>query len=244
MQAWINDCLQNHSSCHKPLKGIAIRKRLLDLRDDSIVLREHVSENTVYACLSHCWGNSAIVKTTKANIHDFKMDIQFSSLSRTFQEAVEICRRLGVWFLWIDSLCIIQDDDEDWRYQAAQMADIYEQARFTVAATKAQDGSKGCFSIADPGHISKAVPGWEGLFVRRHVRAFPREYYEYTGGPINVLPLFDRGWTYQEQILSPRLLHFCDSEVVWQCKRGIKQEGGGGLYDPEHDDRPWNNPSE
>jgi hypothetical protein len=242
MRGWIVDCVQNHPSCHKPSKGIPIRKRLLDLRGDSIVLREDLGADTAYACLSHCWGQKAVTKATKANIHDFKENIQFDSLSRTFQDAVEICRRLGIWFLWIDSLCIIQDKDEDWRYQAAQMADIYEQAYFTIAATKAKDGSKGCFSLADPGHISKAIREREGLFVRRHVHAFPEEYESYNGGHVGVAPLFERGWTYQEQLLSPRLLHFCESEVVWQCKRGIRQEGGGGFYNSGHDKILWNNP--
>jgi hypothetical protein len=131
--------------------------------------------------------------------------------------------------LWIDCLCIIQDDDDDWKLQAAQMAHIYEQAHFTIAATKAEDGSQGCFSLTDPEYISKAIPGWETISVRRHVHAFPYEYYEFTGGSTGSAPLFDRGWTYQEQLLSPRLIHFCDSEVVWQCKRGIRQEGGGGF---------------
>jgi hypothetical protein len=129
--------------------------------------------------------------------------------------------------LWIDCLCIIQDDDDDWKLQAAQMAHIYEQAHFTIAATKAEDGSQGCFSLTDPEYISKAIPGWETISVRRHVHAFPYEYYEFTGGSTGSAPLFDRGWTYQEQLLSPRLIHFCDSEVVWQCKRGIR--GGGGF---------------
>ncbi len=80
-------------------------------------------------------------------------------LTRTFQDAVDVCRRLDVGYIWIDSLCIVQDSKEDWDAESIKMADTYENAFVTIAATKSQDGSGGCYSERDPGHVDcKPIP--------------------------------------------------------------------------------------
>lgn len=86
-----------------------------------------------------------MVQTTSATIAQRKKAIPFSQLPRTFQEATSIIRRLGFRYLWIDSLCIIQDDEADWQRESAQMADIYAKAALTVAASGSQDSKGGCF---------------------------------------------------------------------------------------------------
>lgn len=86
-----------------------------------------------------------MIRTTSATIAQRKKAIPFSQLPRTFQEATSIIRRLGFRYLWIDSLCIIQDDEADWQRESAQMADIYAKAALTVAASASQDSKGGCF---------------------------------------------------------------------------------------------------
>ncbi|KAK7715694.1 hypothetical protein SLS63_011281 [Diaporthe eres] len=121
------------------------------------VLRKNVTKMR-YACLSHCWGNpqeicqtrrpdieepkdNLEVHTGRGNIEKSKDDlgglkVPLDALTKTFQDAVEVCRSLKIKYIWIDSLCIIQNNPEDWENEAARMADIYENAYITIAATK------------------------------------------------------------------------------------------------------------
>ncbi|ENH67407.1 hypothetical protein FOC1_g10010677 [Fusarium oxysporum f. sp. cubense race 1] len=150
IQSWIKECVGTHEGCRSQIQdqsaSFICPKRLLDLSNGTLVLRENLGQNLRYACLSHCWGKIKIVKTTTQTIGSFKTEVPLDQLSKTFRDAVDICRSLGIIYLWIDSLCIIQDSPEDWREQAAQMADVYQHSFLTIAATKSHDGSQGCFS--------------------------------------------------------------------------------------------------
>ncbi|KAK3938227.1 heterokaryon incompatibility, partial [Diplogelasinospora grovesii] len=95
--------------------------------------------------LSHCWCKHRLLTTRKENISEHCKEIQFASLPETFQDAVTVTRTLGVQYLWIDSLCIIQDDPDDWRRGSVQMGSIYRDAAITIAASGAKDGTEGCF---------------------------------------------------------------------------------------------------
>ncbi|KAL5435342.1 hypothetical protein PMIN07_006641 [Paraphaeosphaeria minitans] len=234
IKLWLDDCVQHHPGCDKGQSHLERPKRLLDLRNNDIVLVDNPGNSLTYACLSHCWGKTPMFKTTKAKLEEHKSHILLNELSQTFQDAVEICRRLGIFYLWIDSLCIIQDDADDWQLHAAQMADIYEHGLATIAATRSPDGSGGCFSKTEEPYMGKEIPGYRGIFVRKHARDFSMN---------NAAPLFSRAWTYQELKLSPRLVHFVDQEVMWQCKRGVRQKGGGGgFFDSFHEQNIWNSP--
>ena len=209
-------------------RAVASPKRLLDLRGGAVVLRED-PQHQKYACLSHCWGaNASFVKTISATLNAFKTNIPWECLTATFRDAITICRRLGISFLWIDSLCIIQDSDEDWRDQAGRMADIYENAYLTLAATKSRDGSGGCFAETDAKYIAKLVPGYQHIFVRQEVPKFPSHWtdFEPPAGRHGEWPLLNRAWVYQEMRLSPRVLHFCAEEAVWVCRTAQRSESG------------------
>jgi hypothetical protein len=88
-----------------------------------------------YAALSHCWGSNLTYKTSKDTLGSRKKAIVWSDLPATFQDAITICHELDVQYMWIDSLCIIQDSDEDWEEESAKMGTIYENAWITIAAT-------------------------------------------------------------------------------------------------------------
>jgi hypothetical protein len=137
-----------------------------------------------YACLSHCWGSGAdIVKTLQDNFQTHStVGVEIDALPATFRDAVEICRKLHITFLWIDSLCIVQDIDDDWRRQAASMADIYENSHITIAASAAKSPTEGCFRERDEFSAGQALPAYPGVYVRRS----PDDAYDW--------PLLKRGW--------------------------------------------------
>jgi hypothetical protein len=144
---WIKSCDEDHtcltSTVHK------LPRRVLDVRNNRVCLYESGNEVTRYVCLSHCWGtraSSTILRTTLETYDLFKVDIPWAHLPRTFQDAIDFVRRLDVAFLWIDSLCIVQDDSVDWQQQSANMASIYQNAYITLAATVSGDASGGCYT--------------------------------------------------------------------------------------------------
>ena len=114
---WFQQCLSSHTRCQSRVNNLHVRSqmptRLLDLSDNKVILRERATVQH-YACLSHCWGSGAsILKTTLATKQGFQKQIPWDSLPTTFTDAIDVCRKLGLDYLWIDSLCIIQDCNED-----------------------------------------------------------------------------------------------------------------------------------
>ena len=146
IRTWIQQCEEIHTECRRHEDDRAyMPKRVLDVRSNAVVPREGVAP-APYICLSHCWGppNKQIIRTLSSNIHSFLKHVPWDDLSNTFQDAIDITRRLDVDYIWIDSLCIIQEDRDDWKEESVKMADIYENAFLTIAATKSRDGSGGC----------------------------------------------------------------------------------------------------
>ncbi|OTA97108.1 hypothetical protein M434DRAFT_27179 [Hypoxylon sp. CO27-5] len=218
IESWVQDCLSEHEKCSIPFQSSYFPKRVLDVRNDHIVLREELNE-TRYACLSHCWGPSqSPIKTLTTTIDDFRKEIPWSALSKTFQDAVDICRRLGIDYIWIDSICIIQDSDEDWDIESMKMADIYENAYLTIAATKSTDGTGGCYASTDPETVF-CRPIVENLVYCRKKPPEFNQFYRHKDWP-----LLSRAWVYQEMRLSPRVLHFGAEEVLWQCRTCRRSE--------------------
>ncbi|KAF5009909.1 hypothetical protein FDECE_3894 [Fusarium decemcellulare] len=228
IQSWINQCVTAHEGCRPQIQhsssSFVCPKRLLDLSKGSLILPENIEQERCYACLSHCWGtHTNVVKTTKQTLESFRTLIPWDQLPKTFQDAIEICRRLGILYLWIDSLCIIQDSAEDWKEQAAQMADIYQNSFLTLAATKSRDGSGGCLSDTSSHYVAKLVPGYQDIYVRQRPPLFPDHWTQLDN---NNYPLLNRAWIYQETRLSPRVLHFCSEEVIWVCRTSQRSESG------------------
>lgn len=121
-----------------------------------------------------------------------------------------ITRRLGVRYLWIDSLCILQDDNEDWEREAANMAQVYSQPLVTLAASAASDGSQGFlrakpkYSPIEIGYPSGTLGAVHNVFVGYLFNRFQ----SLTKGPLST-----RGWTLQERVLSPRTLHYGSDQL-------------------------------
>jgi hypothetical protein len=142
-------------------------------------------------------------------------------LPRTFQEAIDIIRRLGVRYLWIDALCIIQGDTTDWLREAPQMVSIYQNAYLAVAATASSDSNGGCYRTTPSECYERkfmygSKRGGIPVYVREAIPHFDGHSTDEVAG--REFPLLQRAWVYQERILSSRMLHFCNKELLLECK--------------------------
>ena len=178
-----------------------------------------------YIALSHCWGGSTPpCLTTTKTIESNKRGIRWSSLPRTFSDAIHVARELGIRYLWIDFLFILQDDDADWKVEASKMAQVYQNAYLTICATSGPDDDAGLWSRTRaplPAQIGLRVGGcdYKAYIEMRdrkdavHLAIKEVEKDGRTNHPL--YPLLSRGLTFQERLLSPRLLHFCYRELLW-----------------------------
>jgi hypothetical protein len=234
MRTWLSNCVTKHSECRQSA-GRGSPKRLLDVRafadsnDIRLVEWQSVPATTKYVTLSHCWGpvDKHPIYTSKSTFSDRLQRIQFEDLSTTFKDAVKICRDLDLKYLWIDSLCIIQDDGEDWSQQAASMASIYGGSYVTLAALSSADSTQGCRIWPRQPEKPKLSRYQDFNFGSRRFRIWEHspahwhsEYgdnpYKHDGYGSN--PLRTRAWTLQERELSLRCINFAQGQLLWQCR--------------------------
>ncbi|CAO2648629.1 Nn.00g078960.m01.CDS01 [Neocucurbitaria sp. VM-36] len=223
VQRWIEECEQNHERCaherqlrSEGTSSSKLPSRVLDIGDrknDPIRLIETKGSSARYVCLSHCWGKCQTLTLTKANAASLQNNVPINSLQSVYRDAIQFCRRLGVRYIWIDALCIVQDDANDWAIEAAKMASYYGQCYICLAATSAADHDGSC-STSTP-RWKFAGKGIDGLPYIVYVR--PNTVHIADGKHEELFPLLTRAWVYQERRLSTRVLHFCQSEVFFEC---------------------------
>ncbi|OBT69320.1 hypothetical protein VE03_01191 [Pseudogymnoascus sp. 23342-1-I1] len=236
IQQWLRACEKMHGICSVP--NHQAPPRLLDLECGSPDIIRLVKPGQVhagssdnknanpdfrYACLSHCWGKARFKDlTTASNLEANMKGIFISDLPPTFRDSVMVSRALGIQYLWIDSLCIVQDDHVDWGTHVDKMAQIYRNAYITLAAGASSDDSGGLFRQAVV-HFSSAFPFnlRDGeieykIYLRRRL---PHPDEDWPTGAI--MPLMMRGWVFQERLLSRRFLSFAANEVLWECLEDV-----------------------
>ncbi|KAM0356685.1 hypothetical protein ACHAPK_008813 [Fusarium culmorum] len=148
------------------------------------------------------------------------------AFTATFQDAIKLANDIGIEYVWIDSLCIIQDSKDDWQTEAARMSSVYSQSYVTIAATAAQDSAAGLKDqnsmLRYPCEITPSWTGFEDEIPSGPVRIIIR-----SGFCDEVLskPLFRRGWTFQEWILSPRTIHVARDQLWWTSATNMKSQG-------------------
>ncbi len=181
----------------------------------------HCQDRTVirpYTTLSYSWGTGAngSSRTTKDNFNEHLGGISWSKLTKTVQDATSVTHALDINFLWVDSLCIVQDDQKDWENEAAKMSDIFSGSELTIAAVATIDSRGGLKidSIAPPIY-DPPEKEYEGALIR---------WLAVDWGALEQSHLFSRGWVFQEMLLSRRKLHFSEDQVYWHCRCLVKSE--------------------
>lgn len=230
IRGWLNDCVDKHGdgACCS-IQG-AGPKRLIYLPPNGEAGRlvdVEPAATPPYVALSYVWGPSQEnVKTLRDNLDDMYTAIPDDRLPMTLRQAFELVRLLRLEHLWIDALCIIQDDEADKVGEIANMGLIYRNAHLQVAAMASHGAAFGLLPPV-PGPLTKDQSANHHLIMKacRSLRQSDWDTtlrWDY--------PLLKRGWPFQERILARRIVHFTRAELVWECK-GVRQCECGGIED-------------
>jgi len=275
---WLKQCLEHHVQCSKttsdsqsdsnapkpndfeefaPTRLVQILPRGLRLHITSSGVGEISTSDSCrpyqYATLSHRWplNSDQISQLTTSNIERWQREIdQGPGFSQSFKDAITVCRHLDIEYIWIDSLCIIQQGDggQDWQREAGNMGSIYKWGVCNIAATSVADGeegiSRGFFRPRDPSktrpdiisarcnledlprrgdglmtRIRGEITGKNRTMVDYHIIPFQQVTHDVVDATLN-----QRGWVVQERHLSPRIIHFAERQIYWECNEGLCSE--------------------
>lgn len=216
-----------------------------------------------YACLSHSWGTgpeSETLKTTVDTLRRRTQRIAIKDLPRTFRDAVLTTRALGIRYLWIDSLCILQRiegqgneaAEKDWTEEAAKMGDIYRRALVTIFASTSTGAGSGCFNTSPDKNTRLPCLIGEHIITAKcgtHSEHpdIPHDFtlfaHDWASRPVQLTAqtdsfrpraaLDDRGWVLQEEVLSTRAVVFCNDGIYWECLEMVASEKSPAGYPRE-----------
>ncbi len=226
LSRWISSCDDTHE-CY-PQDLAFFPTRVVDVGSNGSPTVRLLCETgdlggtTKYLALSHRWGSPGqhrTFRTTKADVQGRKERlIEVSDLPKTFRDAICVTRNLGVPYLWIDSLCIIQNDAEDWNRESKRMEQVFSSAYCTIAAV--------CASGTDDGFL-KAHPERQCVTMRAPISSalyHVCEAIDDFGQHVDQSELSRRGWVLQERTLSRRTIYFTENQSYWECGRGVRTE--------------------
>jgi hypothetical protein len=208
-----------------PTRVIDVTKHKIGDDTARLISTNKMKQAIHYVALSHCWGKLTEEQedswcTTRKN-EECRSTQGFlvEQLPQTFQDAIRVTRELGKRYLWIDSLCIIQGEGGDWEIEAKKMETVFRNAYCTIAATSAEDSTKGFLNRPEePNSQYVTVPksSHGKVYVCTLIDDFPGDVEE---GVLN-----KRAWVLQERALSRRTIHFTKRQTYWECGGGVRCE--------------------
>lgn len=230
LRGWLEDC-NKHAECslNRPASSRS-PTRVIDVGQvgshkvhlcKTATWETRQREVLKYVALSHPWGAAETNDhfcTTSSNIQErVERGILVDDLPDTFKHAVTVTRELGVQYLWIDSLCIIQGDDGDFKEEAQYMESVFSSALCVVAASRASGTSAGFLKERrDRKFVKFGAAGASPFYVCEAIDNFQRDVID---GPLN-----KRGWVLQERALARRTIYFTETQTYWECGEGVRCE--------------------
>ncbi|KAH7122820.1 heterokaryon incompatibility protein-domain-containing protein [Dendryphion nanum] len=221
---WFEECHETHSPCSKV--GNFVPTRLLESAMSEILtivrlIEPGPKQQTVqYASLSYCWGGPQPVTLTKETFVYLSHDLDIGDLPPTIRDAITVTSKLGLRYLWVDALCLYQDDDRDKALEIARMPLIYGQASVTIIASRSSSVHEGFLQDRPLGKR----PGFSLQFLQQNCPSTTRNLIPhhcdedsnfYSSG---LEPLATRAWAFQERLLSPRVIDFRTARTEWRCQ--------------------------
>ncbi len=255
IQKWLKRCEIGHPSCRVlttrgPQDG---RQNILAVLPTRVIRVGSADEKKVnlyetfgqfgrHTALSHRWlpGKTPKWVTTKKNADKRQKGFSIRELPKSIRDAIQVTRKLGLKYLWIDSLCILQDSTEDWDIESSRMVDMYSHAHVTLFADGARDDDAGFLGprkFADHKPLAVRLKVQHGgavtlpVFIRISVDGSRQDF----KSTVDESVLSSRGWILQERLMSRRILHFGKEQICWECRTMVDQEDGLVLPD----EREW-----
>ncbi|EPE35069.1 heterokaryon incompatibility protein [Glarea lozoyensis ATCC 20868] len=231
IRSWLDVCSKSHKWCKSNVKAF-MPTRLLDLGASDDKLRIHICNDQPlnYVALSYCWGDQmhgSTTTTTSRNFMSRQKGFDANILSEICRDAIRLVRGLGLRYMWIDCLCIIQDNKIDWEFESALMGSIYQNAYVTLAAVAASSASEGFlkgreytrlaiqFVFQDGNGNGELV---DGTLFAHHPGPQPPSQAIYKS------KWRSRAWTFQEEMLSTSILYCTPSSYYFECLAGDEVE--------------------
>jgi hypothetical protein len=241
--SWKESCengTEGHENCVNMISNIArLPTRVIavgNLEQDPRLHCSQEAEMGQYATLSYCWGGPQPHQTTIARLSDYKRSLPLNMMPATIIHAIILARALRIAYLWVDSICIIQDSDEDKSQEIAMMASIYKNSILTFSAARAESCYEGFLNVQDltaarlSSSFTLPMNSLQGTIGKATV--YPHRFSLTRSSRRNEIPIDERAWTYQELLLSPRKISFHVDGVEWECPSLC--EGDDGLLEKEH----------
>ncbi|RSL61215.1 hypothetical protein CEP53_005203 [Fusarium sp. AF-6] len=232
----LETCLIAHDKCILHRSQNYVPTRLIDVKplgpEGNVKLTQGLDlpKCTRYAALSYVWGNPELqehIKTTRSTLASHLDGIKFSSLPKTLRDAVVFTRELGLDFLWVDSLCIIQNDQDEWTHEAGRMYDVYGNSFVTLVALWGDDCDSGLFDSCAEWQSQQIATLRLGqdtwpLHISQEHEVLQLNHRWFDWEP----PLLTRAWCFQERLVAPRCVFFGRSELIFGCHQGVDCECG------------------
>ncbi|KAH6890697.1 hypothetical protein B0T10DRAFT_403476 [Thelonectria olida] len=220
IRGWLRHCDQNHPNCRQP-ETTQLPTRLIDVGvSASLTIKLYETrpgDKLQYFALSHSWGKPPHFCTNVSNFEQHKQGINNSALPDTFRHAVAVTRELGVRYLWIDSLCIIQGDNGDFYQEAKQTGDVFSQAYCVLAASCATNQLDGFLKPRDKRkYLTFQREGQAPFYLCEFIDDFENHVLRSN--------LNQRGWILQERALARRTIYFTQKQTYWECGDGVRCE--------------------
>ncbi|KAI0137833.1 HET-domain-containing protein [Hypoxylon sp. NC0597] len=223
LKEWLNICDKYHHKCtQSPIPPPP--KRLLyvgSARSKSARLYKPPRKFPHrYVALSYCWGPDKFLKLCKSTSRSLERGVKIDELPKTMQDAVHITRKLGLKFLWVDALCIMQGDDAEWEEQSGKMCSIFEGAYLTIAASTAPSANTSFLDRDDMRPQTWYYTTETGSTLAARTQCVNGHHYPPKTLKDRVVqdPLNTRGWTLQESLLATRIVFYSREELQWRCK--------------------------
>jgi hypothetical protein len=228
LRSWLRWCDTNHDCNRQNVRpqGASSTRLIYVGHADAELLYLYLPQEAngvKYTALSHCWGNNPPSEgdprycTTDDNLDARLNGFSLSELPKTFQDIVRVTRELGIEYLWIDSLCIIQWNEKDWQCEAGRMEGVFASAYCTIAATSAVDSNAGFLARnTSTEYVRVQDAAGNQVCICTHMDDFEND--------VEQAGLNKRAWVMQERVLAKRTIHFSANQTYWECGEGVHCE--------------------
>lgn len=222
--SWLQRC-REHVCCPRT-HSTRLPSRVIDVGLFSPytppLLYETKGESAEYLTLTYCWGDSRTACLIQSNLGKYTKELPTNDLPKTFLDAIHLTKLIGIRFLWIDAICIVQDDPNDFAKESRSMYETYRNSVFTISAAGYPDPTTGLFTARDlstkqipigvaAGQVTRFVTLVDETSIVSHLTS------SYTS---------QRAWCLQERLAAPAVLHFLQTQMMWECFTCLESEDG------------------